>query len=64
MILPKKIHKGVCSWRLNRVEQLIAKKQLQLKEKEADHEVLLTDIMKLNEAKKKLAHELGRIILH
>ncbi|MFT4755461.1 MAG: DNA primase [Vicingaceae bacterium] len=64
LILPKKIHKGICSWRLNKVEQLIDEKQQQLKVKDADYGVILIDIMKLMEAKKKLAHELGRIILH
>jgi len=64
LVLPKKIHKGICSWRLNKVEQLIAEKQLQLKGKDADYDMILTDIMKLMEAKKRLAHELGRIILH
>ncbi|MDA9312774.1 DNA primase [Vicingaceae bacterium] len=64
LILPKKIHKGICSWRLNRVEQLIGEKQQQLKGKNADYDLILADIMKLTEAKRKLAHELGRIILH
>ena len=62
--MPKKIHKGICSWRLNKVEQLIGEKQQQLKVKDADYGVILVDIMKLMEAKKKLANELGRIILH
>ena len=64
LILPKKIHKGICSWRLNRVEQLIGEKQQQLKRKDVDYDLILADIMKLTEAKRKLAHELGRIILH
>ena len=64
LILPKKIHKGICSWRLNKVEQLIGSKQEELKAKDVDHDSILNDIMKLMEAKKKLAHELGRIILH
>jgi DNA primase len=64
LVLPKKIHKGICSWRLNRVEQLIGEKQQQLKGKDVNYDVILGDIMKLMEAKKKLAHELGRIILH
>ena len=64
LILPKKIHKGICSWRLNKVEQLIGSKQEELKAKDVDYDSILNDIMKLMEAKKKLAHELGRIILH
>jgi DNA primase len=64
LILPKKIHKGICSWRLNRVEKLIGEKQQQLKRKDVDYDLILADIMKLTEAKRKLAHELGRIILH
>ena len=64
LILPKKIHKGICSWRLNKVEQLIGAKQEELKAKDVDYDSILNDIMKLMEAKKKLAHELGRIILH
>lgn len=64
LILPKKIHKGICSWRLNKVEQLIGEKQQLLKAKEVDYDSIMKDIMKLEEAKKKLAHELGRLILH
>ena len=64
LILPKKIHKGICSWRLNKVEQLIREKQQQLKVKDVDYEEIMKDIIKLEEAKKKLAHELGRLILH
>ena len=64
LILPKKIHREICSWRLNRVEQLISDKQQQLKDKDVHYDVILTDILVLMEAKKKLAFELGRIILH
>lgn len=64
LVLPKKIHKGICSWRLNKVEQLIGEKRQKLKVKDIDYEEIMKDIMKLEEAKRKLAHELGRIILH
>ena len=62
--LPKKVHKGVCSWRLNKVQKMIAAKQKQLKEKSGDYDQIMNDLIKLNEAKKALAKELGRIVLH
>ncbi len=62
-VLPKKIHKGICSWRLGKVIELIQLKQEELKDKESNHESLLRDIQKLNVAKIKLAEELGRIVL-
>lgn len=62
-ILPHKIHKGICSWRLNKVVELIEQKQGSLKNNAGDYESTLSELMKLNEAKKKLASELGRIIL-
>lgn len=62
-ILPKKIHKGICSWRLNKVVAMILEKQDLLKHENADYDAILNELIKLNEAKKALAHELGRIIL-
>lgn len=60
--LPKKIHKGVCSWRLNKVQKMISDKQMKLKEGK-DYDEIMGELIKLNEAKKALAKELGRIIL-
>lgn len=62
-ILPKLIHKGVCSWRLNKVISIINEKQQLLKDTSVNHEEILGELIKLNDAKKALAHELGRIIL-
>ncbi|MBL4708441.1 MAG: DNA primase [Flavobacteriales bacterium] len=62
-ILSTKIHKGICSWRLNKVIEIIEKKQNSLKSNMNDYESTLNELIKLNEAKKRLAGELGRIIL-
>lgn len=62
-ILPKKVHKGICSWRLTKVQELIEQNQALLKEKPADYENIYQVILRLQEAKKALANELGRIIL-
>lgn len=62
-VLPRKVHKGVCSWRLNRVQQMIEEKQQQLKVQAEDYDEIMSELIKLNEAKKALAGELGRIIL-
>lgn len=62
--LPQKVHKGVCSWRLNKVQKMISEKQHLLKEKPGDYDQIMNDLIKLNEAKKALAKELGRIVLH
>lgn len=61
--LPNKIHKGICSWRLSRVIDMIHEKQDQLKEDPENYEEIIGMIKRLEEAKKHLAHELGRIVL-
>ena len=61
--LPKKIHKGICSWRLKRVMDMIFEKQEELKDRPDDYEEIQKIIKKLEEAKKTLAGELGRIVL-
>lgn len=61
--LPKKIHKGICSWRLKKVMDMILEKQEELRENPNDYEQIQTIIKKLEEAKKALAGELGRIVL-
>lgn len=62
-LLQKKVHKGICSWRLNKVQQMIEEKQRQLKKEPDTYELIYLEITKLNEAKKALANELGRIVL-
>lgn len=62
-ILQQKVHKGICSWRLNKVQKMIREKQESLKGKTDNFQETLQDIVKLEEAKKALANELGRIIL-
>ncbi|MEQ8910533.1 MAG: DNA primase [Vicingaceae bacterium] len=62
-ILQQKVHKGICSWRLNKVQHMIREKQESLKDRSEDFDETLQDILKLEEAKKALANELGRIIL-
>jgi len=61
--LPRKIHKGICSWRLSRVIDMIHEKQDELKENPDNYEDIIGVISLLEEAKKKLAAELGRIVL-
>jgi DNA primase len=61
--LPKKIHKGICSWRLKQVIKMIREEQEGLKENPDDYEERLAAIRRLEEAKKQLAGELGRIVL-
>ena len=62
-MLEKKVHKGVCSWRLNKVLHMIKEKQESLKGTVDNYESTLQDILRLEDAKKALANELGRIIL-
>lgn len=62
-VLPTKVHKGICSWRLGKVQEMISEKQELLKNKNENYESILQDLMRLNDAKKALAHELSRIIL-
>ena len=62
-MLEKKVHKGVCSWRLNKVLDMIKEKQESLKGTVENYESTLQDILRLEDAKKALANELGRIIL-
>lgn len=62
-ILDKKVHKGICSWRLNKVQSMIEERQEKLKNDPNNFEELLPEMDKLIEAKKALANELGRIIL-
>ena len=62
-VLPKKVHKGVCSWRLYKVQEMIHDRQNRLKEEQDNYEAILNELIRLNEAKMKLAGELGRIIL-
>lgn len=62
-ILPKAVHKGICSWRLNKVQQMIVEHQLKLKNDPENYEEVVLQMTKLLEAKKTLANELGRIIL-
>lgn len=62
-ILPKAVHKGICSWRLNKVQQMIVEHQLKLKNDPENYEEVVLQMTKLLEAKKALANELGRIIL-
>lgn len=61
--LPKKVHKGICSWRLKKVMDMIFEKQELLKANPDDYEEIQTQIKRLEEAKKALAGELGRIVL-
>lgn len=61
--LPKKIHKGICSWRLKQVIKMIRDEQEELKQNPDEYEERLTLIRRLEEAKKQLAGELGRIVL-
>ncbi len=61
--LPKKVHKGLCSWRLKKVADMLKKKQQLLKENPDDYQTVLKEIHALIQAKKALADELGRIIL-
>jgi DNA primase len=61
--LPIKIHKGICSWRLKRVMDMILEKQEELRLDPDDYEKIQTIIKRLEEAKKALAAELGRIVL-
>ncbi|MBD99281.1 MAG: DNA primase [Verrucomicrobia bacterium] len=62
-ILPKKVHKGICSWRLAKVQELIEQNQDLLKDESVDYASIYSVILRLQEAKKALANELGRIIL-
>lgn len=62
-ILDKKVHKGICSWRLNKVQSMLEERQQRLKENPNEYEELLPEMTRLIEAKKALASELGRIIL-
>lgn len=62
-ILEKKVHKGICSWRLNRVMTMIEERQELLKNQSEDYEILVKEIEGLISAKKALASELGRIVL-
>ncbi len=61
--LPKKIHKGICSWRLKRVMDMILQKQEELRVDPDNYEEIQGIIKRLEEAKKALAGELGRIVL-
>lgn len=61
--LPNKIHKGICSWRLEQVIKMIKKQQEDLKANPEDYEDRIAVISRLEEAKKQLAGELGRIVL-
>ncbi|KAA3649786.1 MAG: DNA primase [Bacteroidetes bacterium] len=63
-ILDKSIHKGICSWRLNKVQLMIEERQIKLKENPEEYETILLEINRLLEAKKALALELGRIVLN
>lgn len=62
-ILEKKVHKGICSWRLNRVMTMIEERQEMLKSNAENYESLVKEIEGLITAKKALADELGRIVL-
>lgn len=62
--LPHKVHKGICSWRLYKVMEMIGEKQESLKQNPALYNELIPEINQLLEAKKILAKELGRIVLH
>jgi DNA primase len=61
--LPKKIHKGICSWRLKKVMDMILEKQEELKVDPENYQEIQTVIKTLEEAKKALAGELGSIVL-
>ena len=62
--LPVHIHKGICSWRLYKVNEMIRENQEKLKEEAENPEETIEMISQLLKAKKTLASELGRIILH
>lgn len=62
-VLEKKVHKGICSWRLNRVMTMIEERQERLKSQTDDYEIIVKEIEGLINAKKALAQELGRIVL-
>jgi DNA primase len=62
-VLPMKVHKGICSWRLNKVQEMIEERQKQLKKEPEVYEEIYIELVKLFDAKKALANELGRIIL-
>ncbi len=61
--LYKKVHKGLCSWRLSKVQEMLENLQNQLKRQPDNYQEALEEIKRLNEAKKILAAELGRIVL-
>ncbi len=62
-VLAKKAHKGICSWRLNKIIEMIEERQELLKGSDEDYAKVLKEIDRLLSAKKALANELGRIIL-
>jgi len=62
--LPSKVHKGICSWRLYKVNEMIKENQEKLKQDPDKVEQIINEIKQLLEAKKILANELGRIVLH
>lgn len=62
-ILQKKVHRGVCSWRLTKVQQMLEDMQAALKENPDNYESIYEEISRLLQAKKALGNELGRIVL-
>lgn len=62
-VLQKKVHRGVCSWRLTKVQQMLEDMQATLKERPDDYESIYEEISRLLQAKKALGNELGRIVL-
>lgn len=62
-ILQKKVHRGICSWRLTKVQQMLEEKQNALKESPESYEAIYEEINRLHQAKKALGNELGRIVL-
>lgn len=63
-ILSQKVHRGVCSWRLSKIDDMMHKHQEELKKNTEDYEDRMNEMMRLMEAKKALALELGRIIVY
>ena len=62
-ILQKKVHRGVCSWRLTKVQQMLEDMQAALKENPDNYESIYEEISRLLQEKKALGNELGRIVL-
>jgi len=61
--LYNKVHKGLCSLRLMKIQEMLKNLQSQLKVKPEEYEGIFEEIKGLHQAKVALAAELGRIVL-